>query len=158
MPEIRFLEGRGYLSPSPRGVTLPAVGWPLRQSATATPDILQMAEESLMMPCQPDKTSSVAGRHMGAAQWARNLLHVKEETLLTSSRTMAPLDDEATHIEQVAFQRVLEMLDASPIVKVEAVDRIACHSTTCMTIYWLHDHMTTWSHYSSMQFSNLRMQ
>jgi hypothetical protein len=44
------------------------------------PDVLQMAEKSLMMPHQPDKTSSASGRHMGAAQQARNLLHVKEET------------------------------------------------------------------------------
>jgi hypothetical protein len=49
-PEIRFLEGRGYLSPSPRGVTSPAVELPIRQSTTATSDTLQMAEESLMMP------------------------------------------------------------------------------------------------------------
>jgi hypothetical protein len=59
-----------------------------------------------MMPCQPDETGSAAGRHMGAVQQVRNLLHVKEETLLMSSRTMAPLYDKATHIEQVAFQRV----------------------------------------------------
>jgi hypothetical protein len=106
MPEIRFLEGRGYLSPSPRGVMSPAVELPIRQSTTATPDMLQMAEESLMMPCQPDETGSAAGRHIGAVQQVRNLPHVKEETLSTSSRTMVTLDDKATQIEQVALQRV----------------------------------------------------
>jgi hypothetical protein len=44
-PEIRFLEGRGYLSPSPRGATLPVVKLSIRQLATATPGTLQMVEE-----------------------------------------------------------------------------------------------------------------
>jgi hypothetical protein len=36
---------------------------------------------------------------MGAVQQARNLLHVKEETSVTSSRTTITLDNEATHID-----------------------------------------------------------
>jgi hypothetical protein len=105
-PEVRLLEGGGYQSPSPRRVTLPIVELPIRQLATATPDTLQMIEKSLMMPRQPDETSSTAGRRMGVAQWARNPPQTKEETSSTSSGSTAPLDDEAVCIERVAFQRV----------------------------------------------------
>jgi hypothetical protein len=105
-PEVRLLEGGGYQSPLPRRVTSQIVKLPIRQSATATPDTLQMVEKSLTMPRQPDKTSSTAGRRMGAAQWARNPPQTKEETLSTSGRSTAPLDDEAVRIERVAFQRV----------------------------------------------------
>lgn len=102
-PEIGLLESGGYQSPSQRGVIFLVVELPIRQSATATPDTLQMVRESLTMPCQ---TISAAGRHMGAVQWARNLPQAKEETSSMSSRTMAPLDEEAIQIEQVAYQRV----------------------------------------------------
>jgi hypothetical protein len=74
VPEVRLLEGGGYQSPSPRRVMLPIVELPIRQSAIATPNRLQMVEKSLMMPCQPDETSSTTGRRMGAAQQARNPL------------------------------------------------------------------------------------
>jgi hypothetical protein len=60
-PEVRLLEGGGYQSPLPRRVTSPIVELPIRQSAIATPDMLQMVEKSLTMPCQPDETSSMAG-------------------------------------------------------------------------------------------------
>jgi hypothetical protein len=49
-PEIRFLEGGRYLSPSPRGVMLPVVELPIRQLATATPDKLQRGKPDDAMP------------------------------------------------------------------------------------------------------------
>jgi hypothetical protein len=91
MPEIRFLEGRGYLSSSPRGVMSPAVELPIRQLTTATPDTLQMAEESLTMPCQPDETGSAAARHMGAVQ--QGGLYTPPPFLLDSTRSLMDYSD-----------------------------------------------------------------
>jgi hypothetical protein len=91
--EIEALVGGTLLSFSGRGSPLP------QQATPSTPDTLTMAEQSLLLPHQPDGTSSAAGQRVSAAQWARNPPQVKEETSSLSSGAMMPLDEQTIRNE-----------------------------------------------------------
>ena len=78
---------------------------PKMESNTSTPDMLRKAEDSLMMPHQPDKTSSMEEQQFNATHRIRNPLATNNVTSSSSSsRSNNPEDELRERREWVILQ------------------------------------------------------